>query len=88
MDLTALARATVFISSQSKVGLAQAEVDAAFREDRMKSAHNLDHLQARFSLLLGASFAHPRPHDSARNETVLDQRQFAKLPAPKVETPT
>ena len=81
MDLTALARATVFISSQSKVGLAQAEVDGAFREDRMcagllKSAHNLDHLQARFSLLLGASFAHPRPHDNARNETVLDQRQF------------
>jgi hypothetical protein len=35
MDLTALARATVFISSQPKVGLAQAEVDAAFREDRM-----------------------------------------------------
>jgi hypothetical protein len=27
MDLTALARATVFISSQSKAGLAQAEVD-------------------------------------------------------------
>ena len=34
MDLTALARATVFISSQSKAGLAQDEVDLAFREDR------------------------------------------------------
>jgi len=34
MDLTALARATVFISSQSKAGLPQADVDLAFREDR------------------------------------------------------
>jgi hypothetical protein len=34
MDLTALARATLFISSQSKAGLVQAEVDLALREDR------------------------------------------------------
>jgi hypothetical protein len=37
MDLTALARTTVFISSQSKAGLAQAEGDLAFRENRMRA---------------------------------------------------
>jgi hypothetical protein len=37
MDLIALARATVFFSPQSKAGLAQAVVDAAFHEDRMCS---------------------------------------------------
>jgi hypothetical protein len=37
MDLTALARATVFISSQSKAGLAQAEVEM----DKLEQAGQL-----------------------------------------------
>jgi len=77
MDLTALARATVFVSPQSK---------AVCVRGSWKSAHNLDQLQTRFSLLLGASFCPPRAHHSSRNGRFWSKDNFDKLRAPKVET--